>query len=389
MSWRPLALILTLALSAVTARGADEPSSVDKDLAEALRSMPSPFGLQALKELVARSTSPQKMEIISVLEHQRRADARPVLDELTMSGDPFVAQSAVMALKTIGAGSKEDRDAIGSALANNDERVRRAAIACIVSWHDLTFVPELAAHLKGVSPVVHDEIVTALGGLTGQGFGDDADAWTSWYRDHEQATRERFTKVADRLQSEDPKVVVSAIADLSADIEHRVEVVVLLKPLVKDSDDRVAAAAISALRAIAPGELAGVEDVKAPSEPVRPVALPKKAPPPQPSGGSPFVVIVLGIAVIGAGAWWVRRLIAGTRGPSVAEVVARAQREAGIGSERDVPAVRPARPAPTVAGVTPAAPKPAAKSTTAMKGAPKPAADVTIGKRGEKIFKLD
>src|SRR5262249_10928790 len=150
----------------------------------------------------------------------------------------------------------------------------------------------------------------------------------------------RFNEICERLQSADAKVVVSAIADLSHDLEHRVEVVALLKPLVKDQDDRVAAAAIGALRAIAPAELIGVEDVKAPPEPARAAAPAVKKAAPPPSDGFPWGIAVALILVGGAGWWWVRRLIAGTQGPSVAEVVARAQRDAGIGSERDVPAVR-------------------------------------------------
>jgi HEAT repeat protein len=377
-------------LSSVVLSAAGAEDDFGQRLATALDHLPGAPALQALQALVDQGTDEQRQKALVEIQTRGSVAARPVVLHLAQQGGPVIAARALDTLCRMGAGSVADAEAVDALLGHADERVRRSTITCLAAWRDITQVPALVAKLTGDTQTVHDEALAALGTITGQTLGPDPKAWTDWYTARMAVTAPKFEQLTNQLHDSDGAKVAAAVAELAGISDRRTAVIDLLKPLVQDDDVRVAAAAYSALKAIAPLEMVGVEPVTGPATRTPTAAKAPQKQAAQSTSGSAWSVILIAAVLLGIGWWLVRRMTAGTQMLSVDEVVRRSQREAGIDSEHDVPAVRAPvyRPASTKAPAAPAAP--AATAKPGAKPAPKPGqSDVTVGKRGEKIFKLD
>lgn len=339
-----------------------DPNSVRGRIGGSVRALPSWNARTQLDEFLAKAGEMDRLEAVGEL--RTNPESRPLLLALATDRSDSVAREALLALAAFGPGPRADHDAIAALFTHHVITVRRAALDVLAAWKDRRDVPAIAGLITPESKLA-SVAIGVLHSLTGERFST-ADEWREWYRATEEAETPAWEALRADLGSTDPAKVQAAIAAVRTFPGRSAEAAELLKPLMRDDDDRVASAAADAIR------ISGVSSVIPDDVPVvaAPAPVAKAAavviPPAQ---GNPWPIVIFAVLALGVGWWLVRRLTAGTAAVPVSQVLAEAARVADGGE---------ARPAPRASG------RPGVKPVAGKPGQAKPP-----GKPGERIFKLD
>ena len=141
---------------------------------------------------LAKKNADDKNYVTSILDGFKDPRAIPILVEISRCDDPRERKRAVGQLR--GHPGQESERALRRALEDSDDDVRFGACAGLHAIGTADSIPRLIDFLKGPDreyqmggltekSSFHSDLASALAGITGKEFGEDAEKWESWWKE--------------------------------------------------------------------------------------------------------------------------------------------------------------------------------------------------------------
>jgi hypothetical protein len=215
--------------------------------------LPDPSAFQQLKDFMEQAKPDEIGQVLMQISIGAVRPARDVVVPMLNHSNPLVLDRALRAMSTIGFSTVSQRETIESLLKHDQPMVAIQAAKCLSVGGDMRVVPALINILNS-KPEIGSAALQSLKQLSGADFKFDKEAWNAWYITNRMQATERIKVPAEKLFSEDPKERISAIQALGNQRADRLEVIVLLEPMLKDVDLQVGLVAQQSLAMLAPDQ---------------------------------------------------------------------------------------------------------------------------------------
>jgi hypothetical protein len=232
-----------------------------------------PAGAVELESLLGSVGSQEAARILAALGARMEPSSHAIMTSCLKRDEPSVRQAALRALAGQTGLDENARNKIRALLADSDSSVRVSAIRCLSALGDRHDIPAIAARLRDERKVA-EEAHAALIKISGHHIGKEETAWTTWYANNVEQSREALARIDALVHEGDGDVgaALSTLVLLDADIGEKRA---LLQSYVSSADPVLAARATQTLAALDPMRpRAPVSEESASAALVKPTAAP-------------------------------------------------------------------------------------------------------------------